>query len=155
MADTAKSKDFKSSLADLQNVIEEYMVKKAPGIPENIKEIIVKFSPWVTVVLMVMMAPIILGVLGLSTFLMPFSYLGGIGYGFSHSLSLILTVIILVMEAIALPGLFKRAKSAWQMMFYVSLVSIVSGLFSGGLVNMIISTLVGWYILFQIKSYYK
>jgi hypothetical protein len=155
MADAAKSKDFKSYVADLEGVIEEYMVKKAPGLPENIKEIIVKFTPWITVILMVMLAPVVLGVLGLGSLLMPLSFLGGVGFGVSHVVTLVLTVVLLVMEALALPGLFKRAKSGWTLMFYASLVSIVSGIFSGGILNTIVSTLIGWYFLFQIKSYYK
>ena len=104
---------------------------------------------------MVMLAPVVLGVLGLGSLLMPLSFLGGVGFGVSHVVTLVLTVVLLVMEALALPGLFKRAKNGWTLMFYASLVSIVSGIFSGGILNTIVSTLIGWYFLFQIKSYYK
>ena len=37
-------------LAQLESVLEEYLVKKAPGIPANIKELIVKFAPWLTII---------------------------------------------------------------------------------------------------------
>ncbi len=156
MSDTAKAKDFKSKLDDLEKTIEEYMVVKAPfAIPENIKELIVKFGPWITVIMMIMLAPILLGALGLSAFIMPLSYLGGVGYGLNNTISLVLSVVIVVMDGMALPGLFNRTKQGWKMMFYVSLVSIVQSLFTGGIVSMLVSTIISWYVIFQVKSYYK
>jgi len=115
----------------------------------------VKFGPWITLILMIMAAPIILGALGLGTILMPLGFLGGLGSGLNYSLSMIFTAVILVMELIALPGLFKRLKSAWNIMFYVTLIQAVHSLISFNLGGLIIGTLLSLYILFQIKSYYK
>jgi hypothetical protein len=157
MSDPAavKGKDMKSYLAGLENLCEEYLVKKAPAIPEAAKEAIVKFGPWITLILLVLSAPAILGLLGLGAALTPFSFMGGIGMGFNYMLSIAFTIVIMVMEVIALPGLFKRAKSAWYMMFYIVLIQAVQSLISFSLGGLIIGTLLGLYVLFQIKSYYK
>lgn len=74
---SGSGKDMKSYLSGLENVCEEYLVKKAPALPEGAKEAIVKFGPWIALILLVLSAPVLLGLLGLGTVLMPFSYLGG------------------------------------------------------------------------------
>lgn len=156
MSETKSSnKDWKEYLKDFENLLDEYLGKKAPSLPENIKEIIVKFSPYLTLIVIVMMAPILLAALGLGAAFMPFSYLGGLRMGFGYTFSLIWTVLALILEVIALPGLFKRAKSAWYLVYYASLVSLVQGVFSGNLVGSLVGTLISMYVLFQIKSYYK
>lgn len=155
MADAAKSKDFKSYLADVEKLCEEYLVDKAPALPKGAKEAIVKFGPWISLVLIIMALPLILGVLGLGAILAPFSLLGGLQAGVGYSLSIIFSVVMLVIEIVALPGLFKRQKSAWYLMFYASLVGALQNLVAFNLGGLVIGTLLGLYVLFQIKSYYK
>lgn len=154
-APETKGKDLKGYLAEVERLCNEYLVEKAPSLPDAAKEAIVKFGPWISLVLLVMAAPAVFALLGLGTFLMPFSYLGGLGAGFGYTFSMLFTVVMMIMEIIALPGLFKRAKSAWYLMFYVSLVSAVQQLVSFNLGGLIIGTLLSLYILFQVKSYYK
>jgi hypothetical protein len=63
---------------DLIGFLDYYLVQKAPfQIPDGVREIIVKFGPWITLVLLVLMLPPLLLVLGVGTVLVPF---GGIGY---------------------------------------------------------------------------
>ena len=38
-------KDYKSYLCDLEKLADEYLVKKAPALPDGVKEAIVKFGP--------------------------------------------------------------------------------------------------------------
>lgn len=154
MAD-AKSFDLKGSMAKLETTLEEYLVKKAPALPENIKELIVRFAPWITVILLVLTLLVILAVLGLGALILPFSVIGGAGYGLTYILSLVLTVVTLVLEVMAIPGLFKKKASAWRLLYYATLITAVQNLISFNLGGLIIGTLLGLYILFQIKSYYK
>lgn len=145
-----------SALGQLESTLEEYLVKKAPfTLPDNIKEIIVKFAPWITLILLVLALPGILFVLGVGTFLMPVSYLGGVRAGAGFSIAMIFTVITLVLEVIALPGLFKRSIKAWRLIYYSSLVSAVGSLISFNLGALIIGTLISLYILFQVKEKYS
>jgi len=62
---------------------------------------------------------------------------------------------MIVLELIALPGLFKRKESAWRLMFYSTLLSLVQQLFRFDIVGLAIGGAIGFYILFQVKSKYS
>lgn len=159
MADVTKTtkpgKDYKEYLADLDKLLEEYLLKKAPALPEGAKEAIVKFAPWITLFMMVLAAPVLLAALGLGTFLTPFAFMGGFNAGFGYMAGLLFTVVIIVLELIALPGLFKREMRSWRLMYYVTLLNAVHYAISFNIGNLIIGTLISMYILFQVRSYYK
>jgi hypothetical protein len=143
------------SVAKLEEFLELYLVKKAPALPENIKEFIVKYGPYISLVMLILMAPAIIGVLGLSTVAMPFAYMGGIRSGFNFSISTIFMIGQVALQVIALPGLFKRAKSAWKLMFYATLIGVVYSLLSYTIINGLVSALISFYVLFQIRPLYK
>ena len=155
MTDTATKKQTDFSIAKLEEVLDLYLVKKAPAIPENIKEFIVKYGPYISLVLMLLMVPALIGIFGLTSIAMPYAYMGGYRPGFNFSIATIFMFGQLALQIIALPGLFKRAMSAWRLMFYSSLVGLVYSILSGSVVSGIISTAISLYILFQIRSLYK
>ncbi len=142
-------------MAKLEDTLELYLLKKAPSLPEGIKEAIVKFGPWIVLILLIMTLPVILAVFGLGALILPFSVVGGAGFGLTYLLSLGLTIVMLVLEAMAIPGLFKRQMKAWKLLYYATLVGAVQNVVSFNLGGLIIGTLLGLYILFQISSYYK
>ena len=159
MADVTKStkpgKDYKEYLADLDKLLEEYLLKKAPALPEGGKEAIVKFGPWITLIMMVLAAPILLAALGLGTFFAPFAFMGGFNAGFGYMAGLIFTIVVMVLELIALPGLFKREMKSWRLMYYVTLLNALHNAITFNLGSLIIGTLISMYILFQVREYYK
>lgn len=150
-----------SALGQLEETLELYLVKKAPfQLPTSAKELIVKLAPWITIVVMVIALPGILAVLGLGA-------LGGILTGLlgplaaaQYASSMTFTVIVLlvsvVLELLAIPGLFARSIRGWRLVYWATLVSGVASLLSfATFFNGVISTLIGLYFLFQVKSYYK
>lgn len=142
----------------LEGFLELYLVKKAPfQLPAGLKEFIVKAAPWLSLLGLIIGLPIILTAFGISalSFNILGNYGGFYGAGFSFYPYLILTGVIVVLEAIAIPGLFKRSLSAWRFIFYASLLQIVSGLVSGHILNALITGLISLYFLFQVKEYYK
>lgn len=140
------------SLDGLIATLDEYLVKKAPfAIPEGGKEFIVRFGPWISVVLLLMLLPILLVALGIGTILIPF---GGVGYATSFGVAAIVATVQIGMLIVALPGLFARKMSGWRMLFYEQLVGFVGSLLSGAIVGAIVGTLIGLYILFQVRSKY-
>lgn len=152
----AKNTDIKSALGQLEDTLETYLVDKAPySIPSEWKETIVKFSPWIALILMIIALPAILGVLGLGTILMPFSFIGGLRMGYNYILSLIFSVVTLVLEAMAIPGLFKRSEKGWRLVYYATLLGAVENVLTLNLGGLVIGTLLSMYILFQVKSSYK
>lgn len=152
----SQSADFKSSLGKLEDTLETYLVDKAPfQLPDGAKEFIVKFGPWIALVMLVLSLPMILLAVGLGALVAPFAVLGGVQAAAGFGLGMIFSLAMLVIEAIAIPGLFKRKLSAWRLMYYSTLLGGVQALVSFNLGGLVIGTGLSLYILFQIKSYYK
>lgn len=143
-----------NSLNQLESTLEEYLVKKAPALPANIKDIIVQLAPWITLILAIMFLPLLTAALGLGAIFMPIGLLGGVSYGVSF-LALIPAAVAFILQVMAIPGLFKRARSAWKLLFYATLISALTSIFQANLLSALVGTLIGLYILFQIKSRYK
>jgi len=141
----------------LEAILEEYLVKKAPfALPKEVKEFIVKISPYAAIILAVLALPAILAAIGISTFLAPFAIMGAYNWGFNAIISLAVSAIVIVMEIMAIPGLFKRTKGGWRMLFYASIVSLIGSILSiSGIIGGIIGAIIGWYFLFQVKDMYK
>ena len=153
--------DIKGLLSQLEAFLDEYMVKKAPfTLPKDAKEFIAKISPYLIIIFAIMALPLIFFALGLSAFVAPFAMMSGYGYGFGWGLgnviALVVSIITVIIEVMAVPGLFKRTKGAWRLLFYASIVSFIGGILSvSGIVGAIIGAIIGWYILFQVKELYK
>ncbi|MDP3957357.1 MAG: hypothetical protein Q8Q10_02540 [bacterium] len=149
----------KGLINQLETMLDRYMVEKAPfTLPLEVKEFIAKVAPYLIIIFAIMALPLILTALGLSAAFTPFAMMGGgwgLGWGFRTMVSLAVAVITVVMEVMAVPGLFKRTKGAWRLLFYVSIVSLVGSILSVNIVGGIISAVVGWYFLFQVKELYK
>ncbi|MDO8609713.1 MAG: hypothetical protein Q7R95_04140, partial [bacterium] len=155
-----KATDLKSALVQLEDTLELYLVKKAPfTLPDNVKEIIVKFAPYLSILMLVVAIPGILLALGLGSVVAPFTAMMGpqyaVSYGMGYVVSMAVLAVSVVLEAMAVPGLFSRSLKAWHLLFYASLISAVSSLLSGQIVSAIIGAVIGLYFLFQVKSYYK
>jgi hypothetical protein len=150
-----KNNDWKSYFVKLEDFLNLYFGQKAPNLPGNVKEIIVKYGPYISLVLIVLSLPVILMAFGFTGILLPFSYFSGIRSGLSLSIGTLLSLAVIVLEVMALPGLFKRQLSAWHLMYYGSLVSALQALLAVNLGNLIIGAVISFYFLFQIKSLYK
>jgi hypothetical protein len=152
---TVKNKNWKTVLVDLENKLADFFIKKLPPLPEKAKEVIVKFGPYLVVVSLILTVPAILALLGVGFGAAPFVFLGAGRFGFWHIFSIVVSVLILALELMAIKGLFKREMKAWKLLFYVSLISAFSSLISFDLWGLIIGVGISWYVLFQIRSYYK
>ncbi len=147
--------EIPKNLTSLEDMLNEYFGKKAPALPDNVKESIVKFAPWLTLIVLIISLPAVLVLFGIGAVFMPFAYMGGVHMGTTYTLSLIILAVSLVLEALAIGPLMKRSKKGWNLVFYSTLISLVSSLVAFQIVNLIVGALVSFYILFQIRSYYK
>ena len=137
---------------DLIGFLDFYLVKKAPfQIPDGGREWIVKFGPWITVVLLILTLPLLLVALGIGAFFMPW---GGVGYATGFGFLTLVVIVELGLMIAALPGLFARKMSGWQLLFYSQLVSIVYNLLTGSIVGGLLFGLIALYILFQVRTLY-
>lgn len=146
-----KEKTEVNIISQIESKIEG-IVKKLPSLPASAKEMIVKFSPWIALVFLVISLPTFFAALGLSAIMMP-----GWGYGlhFGYNIAWWISIVSMILMIIALPGLFKRKMSSWRLVFYSGLVMALYNLVSMDLGSLVIGTGISMYILFQIKSYYK
>lgn len=146
-----------SVLGQVEDLFEEYLYKKTPALPENIREVLVKVTPWVNVigiVLALMALPVIFAALGLGAVLAPFAALGGAGavqLGTMLLVSTLLMIPTLVLEIMAAKGLFALQARAWKLIFYVQLIMVVQALITFNIMG-IVWALVFIYLLFQIRS---
>ena len=138
---------------DLMGFLDYYLVKKAPfQIPDEAKEWIVQYGPWITIVLLVLTLPALLVVMGIGAVLVPF---GGVGYATGFGYLTLGLIVQIGLTLAALPGLFARRLSGWRLLFYARIVSLVFTLLAGGIVGALVGGLISMYILFQVRALYK
>lgn len=136
--------------------LDYYLVTKAPfQLPTNVKEWLVKFSPWINLVLLILFLPAILFVLGLGALTIPFSAAVAPAAATGMSLAMIALIVQTVLMAMALPGLFGRRISGWNFAFYSVVFNLIYSLVSANILGGLISAVVSAYFLFQIRSYYN
>jgi len=176
--DTTKkvTEDVTKKLSGLEGWLDGIFGDKFPvQLPKAAREWIVKVSPWLA---------LIGGVLGLWaswSFWQAGHYVNKLvewantlstAYGGSATsthlglmwyIALVVLLLQSVLMLLAFPGLRDRKKSGWNLIFLSSRVSLVLGLVQlfvsgygfGSLVGSLIGAAISFYILFQIRSYYK
>ncbi|MCX6713671.1 MAG: hypothetical protein NTV48_01025 [Candidatus Vogelbacteria bacterium] len=136
--------------------LDEYFGKKAPQLPAGLKEFIVKVSPYLAIIGLILFGlaiiPLISLVFGLGVMN---AYVAAVVPMTSVYISFVIMIIVEIMYLLAIPGLFKRTKKAWNFMFYAQIAGAVSSLVSYNILGAIIGLVIGFYILFQVRSYYK
>lgn len=149
--------DAMGLVGKLEALLDEYMVTKAPfQIPMGGKEFLAKVAPYLIIIFAILAVPAILALLGLSAILAPAGMMaGGMGWGWYSIVAAATSIVTLVLEVMAIPGLFKRTHAAWRLLFYASIVSFVGSILSLNIIGAVIGGLIGWYILFQMKELYK
>ena len=129
-----------------------------PPLPASIKELLVTFAPWLSllggVIGLLVFIPGILVLLALS----PVAGAAGAGLGYvSTIIHLILSAAGAVMSLMAFGGLRRRSLAGWTMAFWATAVYLVAGLLPlgiGSLIGTIIGGAIALYVLFQTKPYY-
>lgn len=144
-----------SGLPQIEDPLEEYLGRRAPQLPEKWRVIIAKISPWLTLIALIFGIPFIFAVFGLAFFAaVPAAAMVGYHYGTFAMILAVISIASLVLELIALPGLFHRTKKGWVFVFYAALISVIVSVLSINISGLIGNAL-GLYILFQVKNQYK
>lgn len=153
----------KAKSSDLISVLEPYFTKQAPfQIPKEWRENLVNWIPWINLVIGILLLPLALAAIGLAGLIGTLATVAGVTVGpmiLISGLFLLATIAILF---ITFPGLKARKLSAWKLVFWADIIflvfSILNAFGSGMIFNIVLQalfTVIGFYILFQIKSYYK
>jgi hypothetical protein len=152
-------------LNQLTKTLDGYYAK-APVLPKKWTDLIVKYAP--ILVLIGAVLGLIFGVLGLLATLSflglaaTVAPLGGVAYGMQYMVSAVVSALVLLVTGVlylmAYPALKARKIKGWNLIFYALLLSVLSSIVSlsvFGIVESIIGALIGYYFLYQVKSYYK
>jgi len=137
---------------DYMGQIETWFLK-LPALPKGGRETLVSITPWIALIFGIL--GVVFGVLALvgSTVLTPLLFLGG-----EHpSGALLLSLLGLVSSALLLaayPGTKAHKSQGWTMLFWSEVVGLISAIVSISISGVIFS-LIMFYLLYQIKSYYK
>ena len=129
---------------------------KLPSLPANVREVLVKLSPYFAIIGIVVSLPAILALLGLGAIggsLMMAS--GSWGYVGGGTLAIVFAVISVVLLALSVKGLFARSTTGWQYLYYNALVSAVYSVIRFDIFGLIIGTGISLYVLYQVRSYYR
>ncbi|MCA9333244.1 hypothetical protein KDA00_05230 [Candidatus Saccharibacteria bacterium] len=161
----------------LENKLDEVFVKNAPfQLPKEAKEWIVKYLPYINLFLGVLTLWAAYGLYHWATVANNWidtanriaETYGISGYGSTSRLSLMvwISLAVLVIQAViyiaAFSGTRDKKKSGWDLLFLAMGINIVYGFITlftdygsvGNLIGYLIGSVIGLYLLFQIRSYY-
>jgi hypothetical protein len=142
-----------------KNTLDLYLNQKLPGLPTNMKEIVVKAAPWVMVLSLLLAYKPIRVMYDMYQAAQKYGgFMDIFGVGTSNSFELGIGQYIffaaLILRILSLNGLFKHKPSGWNFTFYFLLVYAIQGLFGYNLIENILVAVAGLYLLFQVKPYY-
>lgn len=129
---------------------------KLPALPKNARDVLVKLAPWLALIFGIIGVVLSIAATGFLTVLSPVMVLGG-GFGVAAG-GIVGAVLALVSSALLLmayPGLRDRKMAGWRWLFWSQAVSVVSSVVGLNLVGAIVGALIGFYLLYQVKSYYR
>lgn len=155
-AQGARAAGVMGFVAQFEAWLDEYMVKKAPfQIPMGGKEFLATIAPYLIIIGIALFVISLPALLGLGAMMGAVGMMAGAGWGYGMIVSLLSGIGAMILEAMAVPGLFKRTSASWRLVFYASLVSFAGSVLALNLIGAVIGGVIGWYILFQVKELYK
>ena len=138
-----------------QDMMEEWFLK-LPSLPKGGRDVLVKIAPWVSLVFGVLGVLVGLGGLGILSVLSPLMLLGsGMGATGGSLLSVAIALVSSLLMLVAFPGLKARKMQGWTMLWWSEAAALLSSLVALSLVGGLVGAVIGFYLLYQIKSYYK
>lgn len=140
-----------------KNIIDatEDFFKKAPALPTNFKEGLIQYTPVLVLIFGILGILVGLAGTGILTIFSPLALVFGVqGYG-SSIISGWTLIIASALLLASYSGIKAKKLSGWNLLFWSEAVNVVGSVVGGSIVNAIVGALIGFYLLFQIKSYYK
>ena len=143
-------------MKELDKVLTKYFRDKAPKLPEDLQKLIVQYGPYVLLLFLIVAGLNLLAAFGFTSLVFnPLTAFASSAVGSMYQIYLIFSVIIIVLQALALPGLFNRSIAGWNYIFYAALVGLVQNVVSFNIAGLIVGSGLSFYILYQIKHHYK
>ena len=132
---------------------------KLPKLPKKWTDLLVNYAPWLALIGGVILVFGALSLFGLGSFLTSYTMLAGVsGFAVTWMVAAVLLLAGGVLEFLSFAPLKARLEKGWNLMFYALLLNALSSvvrLSISEIIMAVISFLIGYYFLYQIKSYYK
>ncbi len=132
---------------------------KFPVLPKNWRETLVRITPILALIFGILGILVSINGLGVLTITSPLAAMGGaagVGAYGTGFIALLLYLVASVLLLAAYPGTKAKKIKGWNLLFWSEGVNLIGGLIGvTSIVSAIIGALIGFYLLFQIKSYYK
>lgn len=135
---------------------------KFPHLPKGATDVLVMVAPWLALIFGVLgvLATVtaVLGLVGISgAAMMYMPVVGAVVSGFSvlALVSLLFGLGSSVLELLAYPGLKDRKTVGWRYLFLSQSVSVLGAIVAFNIVGAVISFVIGYYLLYEVRSYYK
>ena len=147
-----------AQIKNLVKLLDGYYAK-LPSLPKGLNDFIVSVAPWLALVFGVLAILSGIAAFGFLSVLSPFAAVAGATqYALTGLLAALVLIVQGVVEILAFPSLKSRKVRGWNLIFLSLLLMVVSSIFYlniFGIVQSLIGVLIGYYFLYQIKSYYK
>jgi len=137
----------------LENELEPIFLGKFPPFPDDVKEFLVKYGPYLILISAIFMLFGLLTAFGVGTAAIGIGVIA-YGSGFMMYIALFIVTIIAVIYLMAFTPLRARKKAGWNLMYYALLLSLLSSLIQLAIFSAIISGVLGFWVLFQIREKY-
>jgi len=132
---------------------------KVPALPRKWTDLIVNFAPWLALIGGILLVVGAVSLFGLGSFLSPFAMMAGAGgFAVMWIVAAVLLLVAGVIEFLAFAPLKARKEKGWNLMFYALLLDVLSSvvrLSVSEVISAVLAFLIGYYFLYQVKSYYK
>src|SRR3989344_4522744 len=109
---------MQSYLKDLENSLETYFLHKAPKMPQEIQDLIVKFGPWLLLLMLIISVVGLLSAFISGTFIMPFAYAAGPTVGLMFTVSWVISIVQYVVSLNIL-GLIIASAISFYILFQI------------------------------------
>ncbi|HET9946935.1 MAG TPA: hypothetical protein VFQ63_02635 [Patescibacteria group bacterium] len=143
-----------STMQDYMGKMEDWFMK-LPALPKNAQDVLVRITPWIALIFGILGILGSLAGLGVLTALSPFVLMGnGIGGTATSLLTAVLALVSSALLLAAFPGTKAMKMKGWTMLFWSEVVGLLSSVILVSLTG-VIGAFIGFYLLYQIKRYYK
>ncbi len=131
----------------------EPIFSKIPGMPENIKDLLVQIAPWLAGLIVVLGGLSLLSLIGLGS---AANTLGFNAYGSAWNmwLSILAMGASAIICLLAFKPLQNKERKGWNYMYFTSLIGLAVNILSLNLFSAIIGGFISFYLLFQLKNRY-
>lgn len=162
MTDHHSGSDLQHQAIETMGQLEGWLAPifaKFPHLPESARKTLAKVAPWLALIfgILGLLALFTVGALGIV--LSPLILLAGGLSGIVMFVSIILGFASAILDILAFKPLQDGKKKGWNYLFYGSVIGAVSTalniLFSGGNVMSVLFTVIGFWLLFEIRGLFR